>query len=164
MLHIDPTAKVSQLADIEPSTRESTYVIGAGTLIDSFVKIKPAGGFGDVAIGEDCAINSGTVIYSGNGVRIGNAVLIAANCTLAATNHAFADPDQRIRDQGFQPSRGGIVIADDVWIGANCVLLDGTVIGQGAVIAAGSVVRGNVEPYAIYAGVPATRRSQRGPP
>jgi len=163
MLEANPSARISALADIEPSVRGTRYVVGARTAIDSFVKIKPAGGSGDVVIGDDCAINSGTVIYSGNGVRIGNAVLIAANCTLAATNHAFADPDRRIRDQGFQPSRGGIVIGDDVWLGANVVVLDGATIGDGAVIAAGSVVRGTVEPYGIYAGVPAIRCGSRRP-
>lgn len=163
MLEADPTARISPLADIELSVRGTRYVIGARTMIDAFVKIKPAGGSGDVVIGADCAINSGTVIYSGNGVTIGDAVLIAANCTLAATNHEIGDRDRRIRDQGFQPSRGGIVIGDDVWLGANVVLLDGARIGQGAVIAAGSVVRGEVEPYAIYAGAPATRRGSRRP-
>jgi virginiamycin A acetyltransferase len=161
VLEADPTARISPLADIEPSVRGTRYVIGARTMIDAFVKIKPAGGTGDVVIGADSAINSGTVIYSGNGVRIGDGVLIAANCTLAATNHEFSDPDRRIRDQGFQPSRGGIVIEDDVWLGANVVVLDGAVIGKGAVIGAGSVVGGAVEPYAIYAGTPATRRGSR---
>jgi len=113
-------------------------------------------------IGADCAINSGTVIYTGNGVRIGDAVLIAANCTLAPTNHAFADPSRRIRDQGFQESRGGIVIEDDVWLGANVVLLDGAVVGTGSIVAAGSVVRGRLEPHSIYAGSPAKRLGARG--
>lgn len=161
MLEADPTARISPLADIEPSIRGSRYIIGARTMIDAFVKIKPAGGSGDVLIGSDSAINSGTVIYSGNGVRIGDSVLIAANCTLAATNHQFADPTRLIRHQGFMPSRGGIVIGDDVWLGANVVILDGAVIGKGAVIAAGSVVAGQVEPYAIYAGAPATKRGSR---
>lgn len=161
MLEADPTAQISTLADIEPSIRGSRYIIGARTVVDAFVKIKPAGGSGDVVIGEDSAINSGTVIYSGNGVWIGNAVLIAANCTLAATNHEFSDPDRRIRDQGFQQSRGGIVIEDDVWLGANVVVLDGSLIGKGAVIAAGSVVGGAIEPYGIYAGSPATKRGSR---
>jgi len=162
MLTIDPTAKISPLADIEPSARGTPIRIGARTMIDAFVKIKPAGGSGEVVIGEDCAINSGTVIYTGNGVRIGDAVLIAANCTLAPTNHAFADTSRRIRDQGFLPSKGGIVIGDDVWLGANVVVLDGADIGEGCVVAAGSVVRGKLEPYSIYAGVPAQRVRGRG--
>jgi len=162
MLAIDPTAAISPLADIEPSVRGTLIQIGPRTMVDAFVKIKPAGGSGEVVIGADCAINSGTVIYTGNGVRIGDAVAIAANCTLAPTNHAFDDRNRRIRDQGFQPSRGGIVIEDDVWIGAGVVILDGAVIRKGAVVAAGSVVRGEVEAYAIYAGSPARRIGERG--
>ncbi len=118
MLKIDPTANISPLADIEDSTRGTLIEIGARTMVDAFVKIKPAGGMGDVVIGADCAINSGTVIYTGNGVTIGDAVAIAANCTLAPTNHEVADPARRIRDQGSQPSRGGIVIEEDAWLGA----------------------------------------------
>ena len=136
--------------------------IGARTMIDAFVKIKPAGGSGEVNIGADCAINSGTVMYTGNGITLGDAVLIAANCTLAPTNHAIADRGRRIRDQGFMPSRGGIVIEDDVWLGANVVVLDGAHIATGCVIAAGAVVRGKLEPYGIYAGVPAVRVGERG--
>lgn len=162
MLDIDPTAKISSLADIEASTRGTLMKIGARTMVDAFVKIKPAGGVGELVIGEDCAINSGTVIYTGNGVRVGDAVLIAANCTLAPTNHAFGDTTRRIRDQGFLASKGGIVIGDDVWLGANVVVLDGAVIGQGCVVAAGSVVRGELEPYSVYAGVPAKRVGTRG--
>ena len=162
MLSIDPTAKISPLADIEPSARGTLIQIGPRTMVDAFVKIKPAGGSGEVVIGADCAINSGTVMYTGNGIRIGDAVLIAANCTLAPTNHEFGDTTRRIRDQGFQPSRGGIVIGDDVWLGANVVVLDGAVIGQGCVVAAGSVVRGKLEPYSIYAGAPAQRVGARG--
>lgn len=162
MLEIDPTAKISSLADIEPSARGTLMKIGARTMIDAFVKIKPAGGVGELVIGDDCAINSGVVIYTGNGVRIGDAVLIAANCTLAPTNHAFGDVGRRIRDQGFLPSKGGIVIGDDVWLGANVVVLDGADIGQGCVVAAGSVVLGSLEPYSIYSGAPAKRVGARG--
>lgn len=162
MLDIDPSAKISPLADIEASARGTLMRIGARTMVDAFVKIKPAGGMGELVIGADCAINSGTVIYTGNGVKLGDAVLIAANCTLAPTNHAFADRSRRIREQGFLPSKGGIVIGDDVWLGANVVVLDGADIGAGCIVAAGSVVRGVLEPYSIYAGVPAKRVGARG--
>jgi virginiamycin A acetyltransferase len=162
LLKIDPTAVISPLADIEESVRGTLIEVGARTMIDAFVKIKPAGGMGDVVIGADCAINSGTVIYTGNGVTIGDAVAIAANCTLAPTNHAVADTTRRIRDQGFQPSKGGIVIEEDAWLGANVVVLDGAIIRKGAVIAAGSVVRGEVPAYEIHAGAPSRRIGRRG--
>jgi virginiamycin A acetyltransferase len=159
---IDPTATISPLADIERSVRGTLIEIGARVMIDSFVKIKATGGSGALVIGADTAINSGCVIYTGNGVRIGIGVAIAANCTLAPTNHAFADRDRPIREQGFMPSRGGIVIEDDVWLGAGVLVLDGAVIRQGAVVSAGSLVRGELDAYGIYAGAPLRRIGTRG--
>lgn len=162
MLIISPTARVSRLADIEDSTRGTRIVIEADVVIDAFVKIKPAGGSGDVVIGAGSVINAGCVLYTGNGIRIGRNVLIAANCTLAPTNHAFDDPIRPIRTQGFQPSRGGITIGDDVWIGAGAVLLDGADVGAGSVIGAGSVVRGVLPPLCLANGAPARVRGWRG--
>ena len=79
---------------------------------------------------------------------------IAANCTFAPTNHAYRDRSRPIREQGFLPSKGGIVVEDDVWIGANCVLLDGALLRQGCVVGAGAIVRGEVEAYSVNAGQP----------
>lgn len=52
-------------------------------------------------------------------------------------------------------SKGPIIIEDEVWIGANAVILSGITLGKGAIIAAGSVVTSNVAPYAIVGGNPA---------
>ena len=154
MLTISPHAKISPLADIEDSVRGSKIVIEDGVAIDSFAKIKPAGGDGDVVIGRDCTINSGVVIYTGNGVEMGANVAIGANTTIAPTNHEYRSGDTLIRDQRFMPSRGGIVIEDDVWIGCNVVLLDGAHLGKGCVVGAGSLVRTKLEPYSINVGTP----------
>ncbi|MBI5450846.1 MAG: acyltransferase [Gammaproteobacteria bacterium] len=154
MIEIHNTARVSSLADIEDSVKGSRIVIGAHSMIDSFVKIKPAGGSGDLIIGENVTINSGVVLYTGNGITIGNDVAIAANCTFAPVNHEFKSRDTVIRKQGFRPSKGGILVEEDVWIGANCVLLDGAFLRRGCVIAAGSIVRGEVSAYSINAGCP----------
>ena len=151
---IDPTARISPQADIEDSTRGTRIVIGAGSVIDSFVKFKPAGGAGDVIIGNRVTINSGCVLYTGNGITIGNDTAIAANCVFAPVNHAFEKKDILIRDQRFKPSKGGIIIEEDVWIGAGCVLLDGAVLRKGCVIGAMSLVRGEVAAYSINAGNP----------
>ena len=53
------------------------------------------------------------------------------------------------------PSRGGIVIEDDVWVGANAVLLDGAILRQGCVVGAGAVVRGELPAFSISVGAPA---------
>jgi acetyltransferase-like isoleucine patch superfamily enzyme len=161
MIEIHPTARVSPLADIEDSVRGTRIVIGEGSVIDSFVKIKPAGGSGDLRVGRRCVVNSGCVFYTGNGVTIGDDVAIAANCTFAPVNHEYADRWRTIRAQGFRPSRGGIIVGSDVWIGANCVLLDGAVVADGCVIAAGSVVRGTLDPYRVYGGQPLRQLAER---
>lgn len=161
MIHIHPSARVSALADIEDSTRGSRIVIGPNSIIDSFVKIKPAGGIGDILVGSHVVINSGCVFYTGNGIVVGNHVAIAANCTFAPVNHAYQQRNRLIREQGFLPSKGGIEIGDDVWIGANCVLLDGCVIETGCVVAAGSIIRGTLDSYGVYGGSPLKKIGER---
>lgn len=161
MIELHPTARVSALADIEDSVRGTRIVIGECTTIDAFVKIKPAGGSGDVLIGPHCTINSGCVLYTGNGIRMGTGVLVAANCTFAPVNHAYQDRNLPIRKQGFLPGKGGIVVGNDVWIGANVVVLDGAVIGDGCVIGACSVVRGKLDAYGIYGGNPIRKLGER---
>jgi len=155
MNEIDESASISPLADIEESVRGSRLTIEAGVVVDSFVKIKFVGGSGDVFIGRGSYINSGTVIYSGNGLRLGEDVLIAANCTIAPVNHEYRSKDAHIRTQGFSPSKGGVVIEDDVWVGAGTVILDGAILRRGCVVGAGSVVMGELESYTVNVGCPA---------
>jgi virginiamycin A acetyltransferase len=155
MLRISELAHISPLADIEASQRGTLIDIADGVVIDAFVKIKPVGGLGELRIGRGSYINSGCVLYTGNGLIIGEDVLIAANCTLAPVNHAFRDRHRKIIEQRFEPSRGGILIEDDVWIGANSVLLDGSILRRGSVVGANSLVMGELEPYSIHVGSPA---------
>ncbi|MBY3270244.1 acyltransferase [Rhizobium laguerreae] len=113
---------------------------------------------GDVILGDDCTINpyacvSGTVTC-GHGVRI------ASHASIVGFNHGFDDPTIPIHRQGVVSI--GITIGDDVWIGANCVILDGATIGNGAVIAAGAVVTGGIPAMAIAGGVPARVLRSRG--
>lgn len=146
---------VSKLSSIDESTRGTKTIIGENCQIDDFVKIKHVGGSGDVVIGDYVYINSCTVIYSGNGVLIGSQVLIGPNCSIVPVNHQYQDPDVPIFKQRFMPSKGGIIIEDDVWIGAGVVLLDGARVSRGCVVAANSVVNSTLEPYSVYGGIPA---------
>jgi acetyltransferase-like isoleucine patch superfamily enzyme len=113
-----------------------------------------------VVIGAYSQINPFTVIYGGSGVCIGANVMIAPHCTIASGNHNFAQTERPMRFAG-STSRGPIVIGDDVWIGANCSILDGVTIGRGAVVAANSVVNSNVDEYAIVGGTPAVPLGSR---
>jgi acetyltransferase-like isoleucine patch superfamily enzyme len=100
------------------------------------------------------------VIYTGNGISIGNNVMIAANCVFSPVSHEFRSRDKLIREQGFiAPSplfvgQSGIIIEDDVWIGANSVILEGAHIQRGTVVSAGSIVKGKLDEYGIYSGTP----------
>jgi acetyltransferase-like isoleucine patch superfamily enzyme len=156
-----PSAKVSHLASIEISQRGTNTIIGENSVIDDFVKIKHVGGTGHVIIGDYVYINSCTVIYSGNGVNIGNSVLIGPNCNIVPSNHCFSDRNIEIRKQGFQDSKGGITIEDDVWLGANVTIVDGAIIRKGCIIGANSLVIGDTEPYTVYAGSPAIKIKSR---
>jgi acetyltransferase-like isoleucine patch superfamily enzyme len=153
-LEIDPTAQISPDARIVPSVRGTRIVIGPRTQVYEFVVIKAVGGGGDIIIGEECYINPHTTLYSGHGIRMGRLVLIGPGCMIVPANHAISRLDVPIRQQGFMPSRGGVVIEDDVWLGANTTVLDGTYIESGAVIAAGSVVSGRITGNAIWGGSP----------
>lgn len=111
-----------------------------------------------IEIGERVAIRPQTIIMANDIARIiiGNDVLIGSGAHFYAANHAFDRPDVKIIDQGHSPAED-LVIEDDVWIGANAIILPGVRIGRHSVIAAGSVVTQSVEPYSVYAGIPARK-------
>ena len=102
--------------------------------------------------GDNVHFNPGTVIY-GN-VIINSDVMIAPNVMIAGGNHGYERTDIPMYFQKYT-TKGPIYIDNDVWIGANSVILDGVKIGKGAIVAAGSVVTKNVTPYSIVAGNPA---------
>lgn len=152
---------IADTAIIHQSVRGNRIVFGKHTQIYDHVVMRCVGGDGDIIIGEHCYINPGCVLYSGNGIRFGNYVLLAPGVKVVPSNHAFDSRKTVIRHQGFMKSKGGVVIEDDVWVGANAVLLDGCVIGRGAIIAAGAVVSCAVPPYEIWGGIPARKLRER---
>jgi len=148
-------SKISKLASIEISKKNTKIIIGAFSVIDDFVKIKCAGGEGgDIIIGKYVYINSGTVLYSGNGIEIGDNTLIGPNCSIIPVNHEFKNKKKLIREQGFQVTKNGVKIENDVWIGANVVILDGAFVRKGSVIGANSLVNSETEAYSISFGSP----------
>ncbi len=149
-----PDAKISDKTVIEISSRGTNTIVGEGTVIDDFVKIKHVGGKGDVIIGKNVYLNSFTVIYSGNGVQIGDNTAIGPNCSIVPVNHNYLKKELLIRDQRFADSKGGIIIEEDVWIGAGVTILDGAYIRKGAVIGAGSLINSEIEEYSINVGNP----------
>ena len=115
-----------------------------------------------VFLGNNVGINDRAWLAanSHNGeIYIGKDTIIGPNAVLHTGNHLFHSREIPIRKQGhaFEP----IHIGDDVWIAANVTILKGVKIGDGAVIAAGSVVTKDVEPMSIVAGVPAKKVGER---
>ncbi|NCF69476.1 MAG: acyltransferase [Chloroflexi bacterium] len=111
-----------------------------------------------IKIGEDCLIGEYNVIRGQGGVTIGDRVYTSPFSQIIAVNHVFDDPQKSFVDQGITAE--GIVIEDDVWIGAGAIVTDGVRIGMGAVVAAGAVVTKDVQPYTVVAGVPASEISK----
>jgi acetyltransferase-like isoleucine patch superfamily enzyme len=106
-----------------------------------------------ITIGRNCFIGEYNVMRGQGGIRIGNDVYTGPMVQIVAVNHVYADPDRPIREQGVTAQ--GIVIEDDVWIGAGATVVDGVTIGRGSVIGAGAVVTGDIPPYSIAVGTPA---------
>jgi acetyltransferase-like isoleucine patch superfamily enzyme len=95
------------------------------------------------------ASSPGLYIQAHNGVIFKGMVLIGPGVKLISANHG--NGDQLSGHREAQP----ISIGDNVWIGANAVILPGVTVSDGAIIAAGAVVTKNVPPDSIAAGVPA---------
>jgi acetyltransferase-like isoleucine patch superfamily enzyme len=125
--------------------------LGSGVQIGPGAIIDPHGG--TITIGNRSSIGPYAVLYGHGGLTIGDNVLIASHAVLIPSNHSFADPEIPIMDQG--ESSHGITIGHGVWLATQAVILDGVRVGDGAIVAAGAVVRETVPPYAVVAGVPA---------
>ena len=108
---------------------------------------------GQIEIGNNCSLSQYSILFGLGGLKIGNGVRIGPHTVVIPSNHNFDRIDIPIFKQG--ETMLGIIIEDDVWIGANCTICDGVVIGEGSVIGAGSVVTRNIPPFSVAVGSPA---------
>lgn len=125
------------------------FSLGNYSVIESFACINNA--VGDVIIGDHTRIGLHNTIIGP--VDIGSHVNLAQGITVSALNHNFSDTNKRIDEQGVSTNQ--VTIEDDVWVGANAVILPGVTIGEHCVVAAGAVVTKDVPPHSLVAGVPA---------
>ena len=125
------------------------FQLGRKSVIESYCCINNA--VGDVTIGDHTRIGIHCTVIGP--VSIGNNVNLAQGITVTALNHNFEDTTRRIDEQGI--STKPVVIGDDLWIGANAVILPGVTIGRHVVVAAGAVVTKDVPDNCIVGGVPA---------
>jgi acetyltransferase-like isoleucine patch superfamily enzyme len=115
-----------------------------------------------IEIGDKFMVNKNVTVDAcgSSGVYIGNQLMFGPNTYIRAANHSF-DNDKPIQEQGldfktviFNKKSFSIVIEDNVWIGANCIILSGAHIGTGSVLNAGSVVSSIIPEGSIVAGNP----------
>jgi acetyltransferase-like isoleucine patch superfamily enzyme len=110
----------------------SSLIIGSNTYIGEYNNIRAGGGL----------------------IQIGNNCSISQHISIIASNHKY-DRSSLIRSQLWDLKNNYVIIKDDVWVGANVVILPGVTVSRGAIIGAGSIVTKDVPEYAIIVGSPA---------
>lgn len=160
-------------------TFKNKISFGRTVTIGDYVEINALSKYG-VVIGNNVSILKGTIIECtgvindlGEGITIGNNVGIAQNCfiqvrgnviignnvifgpnvSIFSENHNYSSLELPISVQGV--TRKGVIINDGVWLGTRTIIMDGVSIGEGSIVAAGSVVTKDVPPFTIVGGVPA---------
>lgn len=125
-----------------------------GAKLGEHVTIEPrvyVGSGQDIVLGDHVQVNEGCRLRN---VRMGHHVMIAPDVAMLNLGHHTESTDIPMMMQGtrvYPPT----VVEDDVWIGMRALIMPGIRIGQGAIVAAGSVVVKDVEPYAVVGGNPA---------
>ncbi len=149
---------VEDYATLECSLENSAIYLGDRSIIRHFAILKSMQG--QIKIGRDCSVNPYSALFGCGDLIIGDLVRIATHVVINPANHLFDDIDIPI---DYQPlTNKGVIIEDDVWIGAGAIILEGCTIGKGSVIGAGTVVTKSVEPYSVVVGVPGRIIRKRG--
>ncbi|QCK15917.1 CatB-related O-acetyltransferase [Mangrovivirga cuniculi] len=161
-INLEKGYSIDQNAIIRKSEIKGKVNIAEGCKIIGGVKIT---GKSPVNIGRYTSLNGPNmdILASVNSVNIGSFCSIARNVSIQEFNHHFDRLTSyyintnilggKVEDDIY--SKGDIIIGNDVWIGTQSVILSGAKIGNGAIIAANSVVNGEIPPYAIAVGSPA---------
>jgi len=157
-LYCDPSAffdyAYADLDDIE---------IGAHVSVGAFCEIivqrhsRHSSIPGKLVLKDKAIVSTGVNIRAAGGrIEIGANSAVAQNVVVLASNHATGSQADRLRI-GWDEERTGVRLGDNVWVGANSVLLPGCEIGDNTIVGAGSVVRGKLGANELWAGVPARR-------
>lgn len=107
----------------------------------------------NLTLGDDVDLACGVIITTGGSVSIGDRTWIGYRTQILSVNHRIPPVPERFSEA--EDVCKPIVIGDDVWIGANCLILAGVTIGEGAIVAGGSVVTKDVPAFAVVGGCPA---------
>lgn len=149
-------ANVSTRAEVEITPH---LQLGRGTTVSSFTKMKATDG--PLVIGIRCGFAPGCFIAAGaGGILIGDHVIFGPNVVLIASNYRYERLAMPLEEQGH--TSRGVRIGRNVWVGANCTILDGTVIGDNSIVVANSLLNRRYPPNSIIQGNPARVILDRG--
>lgn len=139
-IYLSPAAAIIGFPPDEAFTMGSNGFVAGGSYIT-----------GEVTLGSCCTVNPYATIRGkfrgGDGLRIG------AYACIVGFNHGFTRIDVPIHEQPHTSK--GIILGDDIWVGAHVTIVDGITVGSHTILAAGAVVTKNVPDYAIVGGNPA---------
>ncbi len=167
---VSPSAQIKCASKIKT---KGLLIIGKGSIIDAlscngivfgksvsigkYTSIECTGSLKHIGkgfkVGDNVGLGDKCHYGCAGGIEIGDNTIIGIYVTMHSENHNFSDINKPIRDQGV--SHKGIVIGKNCWIGAKATILDGSLIGDGCVVAAGAVVSGTFPNNSIIGGVPA---------
>jgi acetyltransferase-like isoleucine patch superfamily enzyme len=126
--------------------------VGAGAVLKAGSHLCPCNAGARVSVGARTTVGFHTLVYASESIEIGDDCMVAPFVYIVDSDHGM----ERSRPMNRQPNATAPVrVGSDVWIGAHAVLLKGVTVGDGAVIAAGSVVREDVAAWQVVGGVPA---------
>jgi acetyltransferase-like isoleucine patch superfamily enzyme len=149
-----PGARIYNIRD----QRDAVKVDAHSTIAGELLTFRHGG---QIDIGQWCYVGEGTKIWSAEHIRIGNRVLIAHNVNIHDTNSHPLNAQERHRHfveiiQNGHPAAistvksSAIRIGDDSWIGFNSIILKGVTIGEGSIVAAGSIVDKDIPQNSLY--------------
>ena len=120
--------------------------------------------FATISLGSDIYIGPQAYFSTAHSyIKIGNKVMFGPGVKLLGGDHNVGIIGRFMFDveEKTDKTDGPIIIENDVWIGANVIILKGVIIKEGSIVAAGSIVNKDVEPYSIVAGIPAKKLKDR---
>ena len=156
LIHAKPWLNIQHDVHIDALSRSGVQ-FGSHVSVGCFTRIECTGSLSHLGVGfmcgNNCGLGTNAFYGAAGGIIIGNNVIVGNFVSFHSENHNFSDSEIPIRLQGT--SHKGIVIGDNCWIGAKATILDGVHIGNGCVIAAGSVVTKSFPDNVVIGGVPA---------
>ena len=132
---------ISFLSEIK--AKNAKIEIGRGLLLNRFASIGAINN-GKILIGKNVSFNRNSICASHKFISIGDNSSIGPNCCIYDHDHKFG---KNGKESGFKT--GDVIIEENVWIGAGCLILRGTHIGKNSVIGAGCIVKGNIPPNSL---------------